>query len=281
MPKCLPRSYKVCWLENIIKSFIFFSLFISPFSSFLPCLLVPLCISQHIFSVLQRAQQNLIVQFGKMMLLAAVKLNFRYQADAVIQDKSGTESLMYFNPVTGWKWKCCRNYQASTYAHCPFPSFAGFPFFQLSLTFSKSSLLQFLVHQATTVGPNINRLHFWPEDQVHVKPFTTQTGGCFSGHHNMLHIMLVFGELLGPSCTIFISAGKKLKIASFHFKMYLVPVCQPFGDRKWWSSQKSTNSSWAKVPTGKSRIKKDICMFSFSCNQMQVLQIHCSPQGGN
>lgn len=78
-----------------------FSLFISPFSPFQPYLLVPLCITQRIFSSLQQAQQNLIVQFGKMMLLAAVKLNLRYQADAVIEGESGTESLMNFNSATG------------------------------------------------------------------------------------------------------------------------------------------------------------------------------------
>lgn len=47
------------------------------------------------------------------MLLAGVKLNLRYQADAVIQGKSGTESLMYFNPVNpeGKSGHFVHNYQ--------------------------------------------------------------------------------------------------------------------------------------------------------------------------
>lgn len=51
------------------------------------------------FQLPPTSKHKLIVHLDKIMLQTGVQLNFCYQTDAVIQGKSGTESLMRFNPV--------------------------------------------------------------------------------------------------------------------------------------------------------------------------------------
>lgn len=172
------------------------------------------------FSFHQRTQQNVI---GKMMLPAAVKLNLRYQADAVIQGKSGTESLMYFNPVTGWKWPFCYNYQTRPPLTLNFLFLVLLPFLLsiswIRLTFSKSSLILFLVGQETTFGLNGNRLNCWTENYVHIQPFTVQAGGCLPCRLHLFYIVHVLEELHNFHLS-WQQNGKKLK-HSFHFIVYV------------------------------------------------------------
>lgn len=163
MPRWLPRFHKVCWLwfGNRFRSFI------SLFSSLHSHIFCPVGLFHYAFRSIFSTSSN---KHSKTSLCNLTKWYCRLQSNFiyVIKQTLWFKASQEQNPwciLTQWQDENgyfvitsrpgLHLYPLSLFL---FRSLPCFSFFWISLTFSKSALIQFLVHQVTTL-PNINSLN--------------------------------------------------------------------------------------------------------------------------